>query len=111
MRIRNNILTIIILLLCSCNEKAEKQKPVQNSEPIIESKSELKIEPELENDYSISAELFAKDVLKENLRKHTFDISDLDKPVHAQIFHNVGCRLPFIRTPLNSINNYYLYQV
>jgi len=66
MRIRNHILSIMILLLCSCNQKAEKQKAEQNSEPNIESKAELKTESELDTDYSISAELFAKDVLKEN---------------------------------------------
>ncbi|MET2985643.1 hypothetical protein [Aureibaculum conchae] len=111
MRIRKNIQIIMILLICSCNEKAEKQKPELNSEPNIESKAELKTESELDTDYSISAELFAKDVLKENLRKHTFDIADLKKPVHAQIFYNVGLQKIEAYSnknyPKNSEPNYY----
>jgi len=98
-------------LICSCNEKVEKQKTEQISEPIIESKTELTTESELNTDYSISAELFAKDVLKENLRKHTFDIADLEKPVHTQIFHNVGLQKIEAYSnknyPKNSEPNYY----
>lgn len=105
----------MILLFCSCNQKAEKQKTEQNSEPNIESnaelKAELKAESELDTDYSTSAELFAKDVLKENLRKHTFEIADLEKPVHAQIFYNVGLQKIEAYSnknyPKNSKPNYY----
>ena len=111
MRIRNNILILMTLLICSCNEKVEKQKTEQISEPIIESKTELNTKSELDTDYSISAELFAKDVLKENLRKHTFDIADLEKPVHTQIFHNVGLQKIEAYSnknyPKNSEPNYY----
>lgn len=101
----------MILLFCSCNQKAEKQKTEQNSEPNIESNAELKAESELDTDYSTSAELFAKDVLKENLRKHTFEIADLEKPVHAQIFYNVGLQKIEAYSnknyPKNSEPNYY----
>lgn len=74
------------MLLCSCNEKTEKQKSKQNLEPIIESKTELKTELELDNDYSISAELFAKEVLKGNIRTHEFDLTKFEKPNHLRIF-------------------------
>ncbi len=80
----------MILFLYSCNGKKEKQESEQNSEPIIESKAELKTESELDNDYSISAELFTKEVLKENIRTHTFELSNLDKPKHLRIFQSNG---------------------
>ena len=80
----------MILLLCSCNERTEKQKYEQNSEPIIESKTELKTESELDNDYSISAELFVKEVLKENIRTHEFDLTKFEKPNHLRIFKSDG---------------------
>ncbi|EZH75894.1 hypothetical protein ATO12_03630 [Aquimarina atlantica] len=81
----------MILLLCSCNKKTEKQKPEQNSESIIiESKSELKTESELDTDYSLFAELFAKEVLKENIRTQEFDVTKLEKPNHLLIFKSDG---------------------
>jgi hypothetical protein len=101
----------MILLFCSCNEKSENQKTEQNSEPKTESKAELKTESELDADYSISAELFAKDVLKQNLRKHTFDAKDLNKPKHIEIFDNVGLKNIIAYSnknyPKNSEPNYY----
>ena len=101
----------MILIFCSCKEKSENQKTEQNSEPNTETQAELNTESELDTDYSISAELFAKDVLKENLRKHTFDIADLEKPVHTQIFHNVGLQKIEAYSnedyPKNSEPNYY----
>ena len=101
----------MILLFCSCKEKSENQKTEQNSEPNTESKAELKTESELDADYSISAELFAKDVLKENLRKHTFDATDLNKPKHIEIFDNVGLKNIIAYSnknyPKNSEPNYY----
>ena len=80
----------MILFLCSCNEKTKKQKSEQSSEPIIESKTELKTESELDNDYSKAAELFAKEVLKENIRTHEFDLTKLGKPNHLRIFKSDG---------------------
>ncbi|WP_299557191.1 hypothetical protein [Seonamhaeicola sp.] len=82
----------MVLLLCSCNEKAKKQKTEHYSEPIKESKTELKTESELDTDYFISAELFVKEVLKDHLRMHSFDASDLNKPKHTEIFDNVGLK-------------------
>ena len=90
MRIRKNILIIIILLICSCNAKTERQNLKQNSELIIESKVEQKKESESDNDYLISAELFAKEVLKENIRTHEFDLTKLEKPRHLRIFRADG---------------------
>ena len=69
------------LIICSCSEKKEKRET--EPESIIESKTEIK--PELDN-YSESAELFAKDVLKENIRIHNFDLSNLKNPKHLGIF-------------------------
>ncbi len=80
----------MILILCSCNEKTEEQKTAQNSESITESKTEIKTELELNIDYSKSAELFAKEVLKENIRTHVFDLSKLEKPNHLRIFKSDG---------------------
>ena len=40
----------------------------------------------------LSAELFAKDVLKENYREHSFMATDLNKPKHTEIFDNVGLK-------------------
>ena len=80
----------MILLLCCCNKKTEKQKPEQNSEPNIGSKVELKTESELDTDYSISAKLFAKEVLKENIRTHLFDLTKLEEPNHVRIFKSDG---------------------
>lgn len=44
----------------------------------------------LENDYSKSAELFAKDVLKENIRIHNFDLLSSKNPNHLKIFQSEG---------------------
>ena len=101
----------MILLFCSCKEKLENQKTEHKSESNTESKAELKTKSELDTDYSISAELFAKDVLKENLRKHTFDATDLNKPKHIEIFDNVGLKNIIAYSnknyPKNSEPNYY----
>ena len=78
----------MILLLCSCNVKQEKQKIDQKSESIIEFKPE--INSELDNDYSQSAELFAKEVLNENIRIHEFDLTNLENPNHLRIFQSDG---------------------
>lgn len=55
-------------------------------------KSELEsiTESELDNDYSESAELFAKEVLKANVRTHTFELTNLEKPKHLRIFQSNG---------------------
>ena len=76
------------MLLCSCNGKPEKQETVQKSEQIIESKPEIK--SELDNDYSKSAEFFAKEVLNENIRIHKFDLTNSEKPKHLGIFQSDG---------------------
>ena len=70
------------LLLCSCSGKERNQKADLKSEQTIESKTEIQLETELDNDYSESAELFAKEVLKENIRTHEFDLTKLEKQNH-----------------------------
>ena len=101
----------MILLFCSCKEESKNQKTEQKSESNAESKAELKTESELDTDYSICAELFAKDILKENLRKQTFDSTDLNKPKHIEIFDNVGLKNIIAYSnknyPKNSEPNYY----
>lgn len=81
---------LTILIFCCCSEKKENPKTEQKIEPIIESKMEIKNKSELVNDYPKSAELFVKEVLKDNLRKHTFHASDVNKPKHTEIFDNLG---------------------
>ncbi len=83
-----NILILFILLFLSCNEKKEEQK----SERDINKITETNIKVKLHSDFSKSAKLFAKDVLKENIRIHTFDISNLKKPNHLKIFKNDGLK-------------------
>ncbi len=90
MIIRKNILVTIILILCSCSGKKENQETDSKSEQTILSKIEIKPETDLNNDYSESAELFAREVLKENIRTHVFDITKLEKPNHLRIFKSNG---------------------
>ena len=78
------------MLLCSCNKHIEQQKSDEKFEPLTEPKTKAKTVSEIDLDYSISAELFAKEVLKKDLRKHTFNISNFDRPKHTQIFDNIG---------------------
>ena len=89
MKTGKKILPILVLLLLSCNGK-EKKETESKSEPIIESKTEIKPESELDNDYSKSVELFAQDVLKENMRVHSFDLTNSKKPKHSRIFQSDG---------------------
>ena len=103
MTIRKNILTLIIFLLFACNSKTEKQE--------AESKTETKVELELDSDYSKSAELFAKDVLKENIRIHSFDLTNSENPEHLRIFQSDGLKKIVAYSnknyPKNSDPNYY----
>lgn len=111
MKIRKSILAILILLLLSCSGKKEKPKTELQSEPIIESKSEIKTELELGKNYSKSAKLFAQEILKENIRVHSFDLANSENPKHLKIFENYG--LDKIEAysnknyPKNSNPNYY----
>ena len=83
-QIRIVLLTVFILI--SCNENKENRK----SEISIESKYKLeKVEKVgiLNNDdYSENAEKFARTILREGLRKHSFDLSLKENPVHINIF-------------------------
>lgn len=101
----------MVLLLCSCSGKKENQETESKSEPTIESKTEIKPESELDNDYSISAELFAKEVLKENIRIHSFDLTNSKNPKHLWIFQSDGLEKIVAYSnknyPKNSEPNYY----
>jgi len=87
MIIRINILIILSIFLFNCNSNkrnTESQSlPEKNNErkPIIQTKTEIN------QDFSKSAELFAKYILKENLRTHIFDISESKNPKYIQIFN------------------------
>lgn len=76
----------MILILFSCNEKKEKKETESRSEAIIESKTES----ELDNDYSKSAYLFAQEVLNDNFRIHSFDLSNSLSPKYLRIFQSDG---------------------
>lgn len=78
------------LIIYSCSEKKGNQETEPKSEPTIESKTEINPESKLENDYSKSAEIFAKDVLKENIRIHKFDLTNSENPQHLGIFQSDG---------------------
>lgn len=65
-------------------------RDLPKSKPIVDSKLDLKREVAQDIDTSISAELYAKEVLKESLRKHSYDATDGNKPKHIEIFENVG---------------------
>ena len=69
------------------------------------------LESELDNDYSISAELFAKEVLKENIRTHVFELTNSQKPKHCEIFLSDGLQKIVAYSnkdyPKNSKPNYY----
>ncbi len=105
------LILLTTLIICSCSGKKEKQESETKSEPTIESKTEIKLESKLENDYSKSAELFAKDVLKENIRIHKFDLSNSKNPNHLGIFQSDGLQKIVAYSnknyPKNSEPNYY----
>lgn len=89
MKIEQKIIPILFLFLFSCSTK-EKKGIESQLEPIIKSKTEIKTELELDNDYSKSIELFAKDVLKENLRIHSFNFKNSEKPKLLSVFQSNG---------------------
>ncbi|MGS2727349.1 hypothetical protein ACU8DI_12130 [Psychroserpens sp. BH13MA-6] len=87
---KHHICLIILLVLCSCHDKAEAPKSLEHSEPIIAPKIERKTASKSETDVSNTAELFAKEVLQDHFRKHTYTPTDSTKPKHTDIFENVG---------------------
>jgi len=88
--ILKNIAIILLLLIVSCSGKEEKQKEESKTDTTTDLEIQAKAEMLTALDYDMFAEEFAKEVLKENFRKHSFDMADLKKPVHSQIFENVG---------------------
>ncbi len=90
MKVRKNILPIIILLLISCN--GEKKKEIKsNSEIKTESVTEAKVKLGLDKDYSKSTKLFAEEILKQNVRVHTFSPNS-NKPYHLKILKTEGLK-------------------
>ncbi|MEP1490372.1 MAG: hypothetical protein ABJK28_18275 [Algibacter sp.] len=77
----------------------------------LESITKIKLESELDNDYSKSAELFAKEVLSDNIRTHTFDLDNSENPKHLRIFQSDGIEKVIAYSnknyPKNSEPNYY----
>jgi len=86
MRIRRNIL--ILVLLCSCNGENSTRKT--QSELKIESTSVTEKDVEIEIDYSQSAEIFAKQVLKDKFRSYQLNLSKSDFNGHWAIFKSDG---------------------
>tara|TARA_R110002012_G_scaffold73826_1_gene187767 strand:- start:356 stop:1081 length:726 start_codon:yes stop_codon:yes gene_type:complete len=95
------ILFLTLLLFYSCNEKKDAIK-VNAKTDIVSKKEKSEKKTEIDTviklaksqksntDYSNKAELFANEVLEENIRTHVFDIADVNKPMHTEIFENVG---------------------
>lgn len=81
---------MLTILVCSCNEKAKNNILEPKLDQVKDSKA--KSETKQDIDLTISAELFAKEVLKENLRKHIFEVKDLNRPKHTEIFDNIGLK-------------------
>lgn len=111
MKIRNNILILFTLLLCSCVEEKKKEVKEQKTDKTINVKSEYKTELELNVDHSVGVGLFAKEVLRENLRTHEFDLKGRTNPKHLQIFQSNGLENIIAysnkKYPKNSAPNYY----
>ena len=81
---------MIILIFLSCNEKNKEQKFENNQKKPIKTETKTDNKVKLDSDFSESAELFAKEILKENIRTHTFDLSNLKETKHLKIFKNDG---------------------
>lgn len=83
---RIGFVLLIILHLSSCGEEVRNQ----DVEPKLESKIEFKQEVKSEDDFLESAHLFVNEILNENIRIHTFGVSDHEYPEHLRIFQNNG---------------------
>jgi hypothetical protein len=111
MRIRNNIIILLTLLLCSCVEEKKNGIKEQKTKQPVEVESDYQTELELNIDHAISAELFAREVLRENLRTHEFDLKSKNNPKHLKIFLSNGLEKVIAysnkKYPKNSEPNYY----
>jgi len=80
------LIWLITLIAFSCSENKGNNETKIVTKQKIEKKSKL-----LSNDnFSKSAELFAKDILKENIRIHRFELDNLNNPKHLNIFQSNG---------------------
>ncbi|MFC4633229.1 hypothetical protein ACFO3O_04885 [Dokdonia ponticola] len=111
MTLRKNILIIITLLLFGCKGNNEKQETDVVSTVISTSTVELKIEPASNTASLTSVALFAKAVLKENIRVHSFDITNLEKIAYLEVFNSQGLENIIAYSnknyPKNTEPNYY----
>ena len=111
MKIRNNILILFALLLCSCAEEKKKELKEQKTDRTTNFKSDYQTELELNVDHSVGIGLFAREVLRENLRTHEFDSNGQTNPKHLRIFQSnelekiIGYSNK--KYPKNSEPNYY----
>ena len=87
MTFRKNILIIVTLFILSCQGKQESKL---NTETSSGAKTEIKAKLKTDKDLSESAQLFALAILKENIRIHTFDVSNSDQPAFLKIFQVNG---------------------
>lgn len=85
---KNQILLFLLttLIIFSCNEEKRNKKII----PV--NKTVKKSQPTLDRDFSKSAKLFAKDILKENIRTHRFELDNLNNPKHLKIFQSNGLK-------------------
>jgi hypothetical protein len=99
------------LLLCSCIEEHKNEFKEQKADKTLTTKSDYQTELELNVDHSVGVGLFAKEVLRENLRTHEFDLNGQTNPKHLRIFQSnelekiIGYSNK--KYPKNSEPNYY----
>lgn len=81
-----SILLTFLLFACK-NEEDPKMKSESNKS---DAKTEIDVDANANKDYTKSTELFAKEVLKESIRVHSFDRSDKDNPDFLKLFYADG---------------------
>ena len=100
MTARIKFLLLLTLSLFSCKEKEQDQDFDMNStQSSLERTNQIITESEIVNDYTNSAALFAKEILKENFKEHIFKMNGFTSPKHMEMFINDG--LENIRTYSN----------
>lgn len=88
MTVHRNTIILLILILFACKEKNEKQETDVVSTVVSISSTELKIEA-IPNTASLkSVALFAKAVLKENIRIQVFDTTNLESIAYLDVFNS-----------------------
>ncbi|MDC8003881.1 hypothetical protein POV27_07445 [Aureisphaera galaxeae] len=80
-----HILAVVILISCNGNRENRKAESPTETESKVQ-----KVEIVSSKDYSENADKFVRTVLRENLRKHLFDLSQSGNPKHIDIFQSEG---------------------